>query len=412
MGAVYFTQRYYLRTSRQVRILDLEMKAPLHTYFQETAAGLSHIQAFNWVEQSIERGFQLLAESQRPYYVMMLIQQWLILILGLITGSLAILLVLFALFVNHGASESSVGLSFLSLLALGKTFAAMIVAWTGLEIGAGALSRLFNFREKTPQETNVSQELLPAIWPLSGNVRFRKVTARYKPEDGDSDPVLDEVSISVAAGQRIGIVGRSGSGKSSLLLTLLGFIHYEGAVEIDGKDIASLSREELRSRLVTVTQDQLSLEGTIRTNLLPDTINNSTERSVDDDEKASLKDLELEQLLKNLHIWVQLTSKGGLDAILDDVSYSKGELQLLCIARAIVKQRDTGSKIVLIDEATSSLDEATDKVVNRLMREYFSGCTMIIIAHRRSSLKNVQAIIEMSRGIVVGVEYPQAEQEA
>ncbi|TQV89952.1 ABC multidrug transporter [Cordyceps javanica] len=411
-GALYFIQRYYLRTSRQVRILDLEMKAPLHTYFQETAAGLSHIQAFNWVEQSVELGLTLLAESQRPYYVMMLIQQWLVLILGLLTGSLAILLVLLALFVNHGASESSVGLSFLSLLALSNTFVAMIIAWTGLEIGAGALTRLLNFRENTPQETKVSQKPLPASWPSNGNVRLTKVVARYKPEDEESDPALNEVSISIAPGQRVGIVGRSGSGKSSLLLTLLGFIQYEGSVEIDGLDIASISRDELRLRLVTISQDQLSLEGTIRTNLLPETMNdNFKERSADDNEKSSLKDVELEQLLKNLHIWVQLTSKGGLDAILDDVSYSKGELQLLCIARAIVKQRDTGSKLVLVDEATSSLDEATDKVVSRLMREYFSGCTMIIVAHRTSSLKNVHAIIEMSRGVVVGVEYPQPEPE-
>ncbi len=409
--AVFFIQRYYLRTSRQVRILDLEMKAPLHTYFQETAAGLSHIQAFNWAAQSIKRGIDLLAESQRPYYVLMMIQQWLILILGLITGALAILLILLALFIDHGASEASVGLSFLSLLGLSKTFAAMIVAWTGLDIGAGALSRLFNFREKTPQETQASQEPLPAAWPASGSVEFRNVIARYKPDDEESEPALDKVSISVTAGQRVGIVGRSGSGKSSLLLTLLGFIQYEGAVEIDGVDIASLSRDELRSRLVTVAQDQLCLQGTVRTNLLPDTLNAAAERSAADTEKADLQDVELEQLLKNLHIWVQLASKGGLDAVVDDVGYSKGELQLLCIARAILKQRDTQSKVVLVDEATSSLDEATDKVVSSIMREYFSGCTMIIIAHRKSSLKNVHAVIEMYRGIVVGVEYPLPEPE-
>ncbi|ATY61624.1 ABC multidrug [Cordyceps militaris] len=403
--AVYFIQRYYLRTSRQIRILDLEMKAPLHTYFQETAAGLSHIQAFNWVDQSIQRGLELLAESQRPYYVLMMIQQWLVLILGLITGSLAVLLVSLSLFINHGASASSVGLSFLSLLALSKTFAAMIVAWTGLEISAGALSRLFDFRENTPQELKVSQEPLPKHWPWSGHVCFRDVVARYSPEDEEADPVLDHISISVAAGQRVGLVGRSGSGKSSLLLTLLGFIHYEGVVEIDGINIGSVSRDELRSRLVTISQDQLCLDGTIRDNLLPDTMNDVKEKAASDDEKVALQDVGLEQLLKKFDIWAQLASKGGLCAIVDDVGYSKGQLQLLCIARAIQKQRDTKSKLVLVDEATSSLDEATDKVVNDIMMEYFSDCTMLMIAHRRSSLKNVEAVIEMRRGRVVGVEY-------
>ncbi|KAJ3495175.1 hypothetical protein NLG97_g3579 [Lecanicillium saksenae] len=408
-GAVYFIQRYYLRTSRQVRLLDLELTAPLHTYFQETASGLSHIQAFNWEEKSIERGLELLEESQRPYHAMMMIQQWLILILGFITGLLAIALISISLFARDGATESSVGLSFLSLLALSKTFAAMILAWTSLEVGSGALSRLFDFRENTPQERIVSEEELPVSWPARGEVHFRNVVARYRPEDQDAEPTLNRISISMGPGQRLGIVGRSGSGKSSLLLTLLGFIEYQGVLEIDGINVASVSRNELRSRLITITQEQICFEGTIRTNLLPLLLGDVIEKTADEEEKAAQQDIELEQLLKSLHIWIQLASKGGLNAIVDDVGYSKGELQLLCIARAILKQRDTGSRIVLVDEATSSIDAETEKTVNRAMKDYFAGCTMIVVAHRKSSLKNVQTIIELHRGIVVSVEHPPAE---
>lgn len=407
--AVYFIQHYYLRTSRQIRHLDLESKSPLYTYFAETATGLSHIQALRWDQKSLEYGFRLLEESQKPYYVMFAIQQWLALVLGLLGGVLGVGLVTLALFVKDGSSETSVGLSFIGLMSIARVLEASIISWTNIETSSGALSRLLEFKDTTPQEVTTSEQELPAQWPSSGTIAFTGVTARYRPESED-EPALDNITMAVAAGQRIGIAGRSGSGKSSLLLTLLGFIKYEGTVEIDGINVASISRNELRSRLVTITQDQVQFQGTVRTNLLPLTMNSIKEQSVDEEEKAVLKDSELEQLLKSLRIWAQLTRKGGLDAILEKVGYSKGELQLLCIARAILKQRETGGKLVLVDEATSSIDSDTEKVVNRAMKENFSGCTILTIAHRRSSLHNVEGVVDMYRGAIVGYESLQSDE--
>ncbi|TQV90109.1 ABC multidrug transporter [Cordyceps javanica] len=400
---LYFIQHYYLRTSRQVRHLDLEMKAPLYTFFEETATGLSHIQAFKWESKNMKYALALLEEAQKPSYLMLAIQQWLALVLGFVTGSVGVSLVALALFVRHGSSETSIGLSFIALMALSRTMEATIISWTGLETTTGALSRLFRFQTTTPQEVKVSRQELPAHWPSSGAISFREVTARYKPESDDA-PALDNVTMYVAPGDRIGIAGRSGSGKSSILLTLLGFINYEGAVEIDGVDVSSISRTELRSRLVTITQDQVQFQGTIRMNLCPLTMNAAQQSSVQEGEKALLRDAALERLLKSMHIWAQLASKGGLDAILENVGYSKGELQLLCIARAIVKQGDTKSRVVLVDEATSSVDAGTEKIVNRVMKEYFRNCTVISIGHRRSSVRNVNCLIEMYEGAIVSLE--------
>lgn len=407
--AVYFVQHYYLRTSRQIRHLDLESKSPLYTYFAETATGLSHIQALRWDEKNLEYGFHLLEESQKPYYVMSAIQQWLALVLGLLTGIVGAGLVALALFVKDGSSETSVGLSFIGLMSIARVLEVSIVSWTTIETSSGALSRLLEFGDTTPQEVTTSKQELPKQWPSSGVIAFNGVTARYRPES-DDEPALDNITMTIAAGQRIGIAGRSGSGKSSLLLTLLGCIKYDGTVEIDGKNVASISRNELRSRLVTITQDQVQFQGTVRTNLLPLTMNSVKEQSVEEEEKAALKDSELEQLLKSLRIWAQLTTKGGLDAILDKVGYSKGELQLLCVARAILKQRETGGKLVLVDEATSSIDSDTEKVVNRAMKENFSGCTILTIAHRRSSLHNVEGVIDMYRGAIVGYDSLQSDE--
>lgn len=399
----YFVQNYYLRTSWQVRRIDLEMKTPLYTYFSESAAGLSHIQAFGWEKKNIRRGLTLLEQSQRPYYLMLTIQQWLGLVLGLISACLGVTLVALALFVPGGSSETSVGLSFIGLMSLSRTLEVTIIHWARLETSSSALTRLLEFDETTPQEVTVSRVELPERWPSNGQVEFREVTATYKTDSEDA-VALDGITMSIGPGQRVGVAGRSGSGKSTLLLTLLGFVDYQGTVEIDGIDLAAISRHELRSRLVTISQDQVHFPGTIRMNLLPATINKVQRKSAADKEKIHQEDDALERLLKSLHIWTQLASKGGLDAILEDVGYSKGQIQLLCIARAIVKQQNTGSNVVLVDEATSSVDSATEKIVNRVMKEYFSGCTMISIGHRRSSLRHVQCIVEMYRGSIVGVE--------
>lgn len=407
--ALFLIQRYYLRTSLQVRHLDLEMRSPLYTYFEETAAGLTHIQAFKWEEKNIKCGFSLLQDSQKPYYALLTIQQWLRLVLGLLNGSLGTILVALAIFVKNSSSQSAIGLSFMGLIIVSVALELTIDSWTRLEISAGALRRISSFRERTPQETTRSQEQLPQNWPSMGQIEFRNVSAHFNP-DPETPPALKNISLAVYPGQRIGVAGRSGSGKSTLLLTILGFLQYEGTIEIDGVDLALISRDELRARLITITQDQIVFNANIRTNLLPFTMND-TERTPEAEEKAAQKDLELEQLLKSLHIWAPLTKKGGLDAILDDASYSKGQLQLLCIARAILRQRDTGYRIILVDEATSSVDSSTEAIVHQVMRDNFHGCTVLTVAHRQSSLENVDGIVRLHRGAFVAPTQQQAESD-
>ncbi|KGQ10238.1 Canalicular multispecific organic anion transporter 2 [Beauveria bassiana D1-5] len=395
---LFFIQRYYLRTSRQVRHLDLETKAPLHTFFEETATGLTHIQAFRWQVQNIHRGIILLEDSQKPFYVFLAIQQWLGMVLGLLAAGLGTSLVALALFMEQSSSSSSVGLSFMGLIYLNLALQNTLVAWTALETSSGALARLSLFEKETPQEPRRTSEKLPKDWPTKGQVEMRNVFANYTPEDDESSCALRDVSVSIPAGQRIGIMGRSGSGKSSLFLTMLGFISYEGVIEIDGVDIASISLDDLRCRIITITQDQVQFDATIRTNLLPFTMNDGP---CNLDEKAMKRDMDLEQLLKSLHIWIPLAKKGGLDANLYDVGYSKGQMQLLCIARAIMRQRETGSRLVLIDEGTSSIDERTEKIVNRIMKENFAGCTVLTIAHRSSAVANYDGLLRLDRGATV-----------
>ncbi|OAA34744.1 ABC transporter, transmembrane domain, type 1 [Beauveria brongniartii RCEF 3172] len=187
---LFFIQRYYLRTSRQVRHLDLETKAPLHTFFEETATGLTHIQAFRWQDQNIHRGIILLEDSQKPFYVFLAIQQWLGMVLGLLAAGLGTSLVALALFMEQSSSSSSVGLSFMGLIYLNLALQNTLVAWTALETSSGALARLSLFEKETPQEPRRTSEELPKDWPLKGQVEMRNVFANYTPEDDDSSCAL------------------------------------------------------------------------------------------------------------------------------------------------------------------------------------------------------------------------------
>lgn len=195
------------------------------------------------------------------------------------------------------------------------------------------------------------------------------------------------------------------SGKSSLLLALLGFLHYQGVMKIDGIDVSSVSLDELRSRVVTVSQDQIKLDASVRVNLLPFTLN---QPPTDEKKKqeAEAQDIRLKELLIRLDIWTQLNANGkeGLDTLLDDVGYSHGQMQLFCLARGILRSQDTGSKVVLIDEATSSVEEELERTAQIVMREYFADCTVLVIGHRKSSIRDVDFTVELSKGEVVHVD--------
>ncbi|KAJ3477705.1 hypothetical protein NLG97_g8769 [Lecanicillium saksenae] len=331
---VYFIQCFYLRTSRQIRILDLEKKSPLYTHFQETTEGLTHIRAFGWQEENMREAFKLLDDSQKGFYYMYCIQQW----LGLVLEYFA----------------TAIGLSFLNLILFAKTLEQLIGAWTDLETSVGALDRLREFMTTTPQEPDTRGGDLPEHWPSAGKIELVGVNARYSAM-AEEPAILKNVSFSVEAGQKVGVIGRTGSGKSSLFLALLGFLHYDGTMKIDGVDVSSVPVDELRSRIWS---------------------------ALEDDDKA------------------------GLDTLLDDAGYSHGQMQVFCLARGILRAQDTGSKVVLIDEATSSVEEELERTAQEAMKEWFADCTVLVIGHRESSIRNLNVTVELSNGEVVDSSQP------
>lgn len=214
---VWVLQKYYLRTSRQIRLLDLEYKAPLYSHFIESLSGLTTIRAFGWETIFEERNHELLDTSQKPYYLMFCIQRWLALILDMLVAVLAVILMILIVKLRTEISAGYVGLALLNVMTFNTNLALIIRNWTNLETSIGAVSGLRNFNlQMTSENLPAETQAHPDFWPAHGNIEFGNFSASYT---SSVQPVVKNLSLSIRAGEKIGICGRSGRAKSSLITT-------------------------------------------------------------------------------------------------------------------------------------------------------------------------------------------------
>ena len=205
----YFLQRGYLRTSRQLRLLDLEEKAPVYTQFLETLAGLSTIRAFGWSEAAILKNHELVNRSQKPFFLLIMVQRWLVLVLDLTTTAQALLVVGFAIYLRGSVSVGLTGVALVQLISMSQVLSTLIQFWVQLETSIAAVARIGQFATETPEE-NLPGETHepPSDWPAQGHIVIDNITASY---DGSGDiKALDGVSLEIKAGEKVGICGRTG----------------------------------------------------------------------------------------------------------------------------------------------------------------------------------------------------------
>ncbi|TGO56919.1 hypothetical protein BELL_1374g00010 [Botrytis elliptica] len=379
---VIVLQKFYLRTSRQMRLLDLEAKSPLYSHFIETLSGLTTIRAFGWTEKFREQNLAFLDTSQKPYYLLFCIQRWLGLVLDLLVTALAVILMVLIVKLRTDISPGYVGLALLNVMTFNQSLTLIIKEWTLMETAVGAVSRLKSFAATTVSENLPSEvESVPENWPAFGAIEFKNVKASYT---STSVPVIHDLNLSIKPGEKIGICGRSGSGKSSLIAALFRMLelHPGSSILIDGIDISAIPRQTVRARLNAVPQDPFFLRSTIRTNADPYNVHT---------------DLQIISALEKVQLWSLISSKGGLDAQLDTEFFSHGQRQLFCLARAILR----GGRIIVLDEATSSVDSETDKLMQRVIREVFEGCTILAVAHRLDTIADFDRIVLLGKGEVV-----------
>lgn len=393
-----YIQRGYLRTSRQLRLLDLEQKAPVYTQFLETLSGLPTVRAFGWSAPALGLNHELVDRSQQPFYLLLMVQQWLTLVLNLVTAALAVLIVGLAVRLRGSVSVGLTAVSLIQLITLAENLKILIQFWTSLETSIGAVARIKNFSEETPDERLPGEDQQPPRdWPSRGGIEMRDLSAGYG-EDLAGRRALDGVALSIRPGEKVGVCGRTGSGKSTLLLSLLRLLpSTRGAVLVDGLDLATLPRDVVRSRLIAVSQDLFFLPGTTRQNLDP--YGTTTGGAGDDD------DARLEAVLRRVGLWEAVGEAGGLGAEFDEARLSQGQRQLFSLARALLRRgvgddgREEGG-VVLLDEATSSVDAETDALVQRVVREDFASHTVVSVAHRLETIADFDRVVVLEKGCV------------
>ena len=341
-----------------------------------------------------------------------LFNRWLALRLNWMGAVFAILVAAVIVFSNIEPSLAGFALSFALQYSSAVTWTARNYA--NVELSMNAVERVDEY-SNIPIEDQSSSVKTPAAWPAEGRLEVSNLVAGYDPE---LPPVLKGLSFDVEKNQRIGVVGRTGAGKSSLTLALFRFLEArEGSIHIDGIDISKVSLYDLRSRLAIIPQDPVLFSGTVRSNLDPfdkhsdselyDALSrvhliNSTGATPHDEpnpaESTCTAPTPPTPPHSNTNIFQSLTSRiseGGLNL-------SQGQRQLLCLARAIVSR----PKIMVLDEATSAVDMATDILIQRSIREEFQSSTLIVIAHRLSTIVDFDKILVMSDGRQVEFDSP------
>ncbi|GME25282.1 Metal resistance protein YCF1-like protein 2 [Neofusicoccum parvum] len=362
----YAIQHFYLRTSRQMRLLDIEYKAPLYSQLIETLNGLPTIRAFQWEDKAEKENWSILDDSQRPSYLLYCLQRWLTFAVDMIIALMALILVVMTTTLREQIGPGYMGIALSNILAFSATMKATITSWVSLEVSLGAVARIKNFiSEVAPEDDSQEQvpETLGRDWPMEGAIELQNVSASY----ASSGQILKSVSMSIRPGQKIGICGRTGSGKSSLTLCLFRMIDQDGGtITIDGIDISTLPHE------------------------------------FNSDPTESLPDDEIKRALEKVHLWDKIEQRGGLDTVIDDKFFSQGQSQLLMCARAMLRK----SKIVMLDEATSSLDDETSSIIDEVVRTWFQDRTIISIAHKLDSIRDFDKVAVLDSGELIEFDDP------
>uniref|UniRef100_A0A8C8XJP9 ATP binding cassette subfamily C member 8 n=1 Tax=Panthera leo TaxID=9689 RepID=A0A8C8XJP9_PANLE len=389
----YFIQKYFRVASRDLQQLDDTTQLPLLSHFAETVEGLTTIRAFRYEARFQQKLLEYTDSNNIASLFLTAANRWLEVRMEYI-GACVVLIAAVTSISNSLHRDLSAG-----LVGLGLTYALMVsnyLNWmvrnlADMEIQLGAVKRIHGLlkTEAESYEGLLAPSLIPKNWPDQGKIQIQNLSVRY---DSSLKPVLKHVNALISPGQKIGICGRTGSGKSSFSLAFFRMVDmFEGRIIIDGIDIAKLPLHTLRSRLSIILQDPVLFSGTIRFNLDPE------KKCSDSTLWEALEIAQLKLVVKAL--------PGGLDAIITEggENFSQGQRQLFCLARAFVRK----TSIFIMDEATASIDMATENILQKVVMTAFADRTVVTIAHRVHTILSADLVIVLKRGAILEFDEPE-----
>ena len=387
----WMLQKFYVSTSRQLRRLESSTRSPVYSWFGESVSGVSTIKAYGMEEsfcQQMESKVDTNGKTMMPNYIA---NRWLSIRLEILGNIIVFFASLLAVLGRDTLEPGMVGLSLSYAMQITGQLNMLIRQTSQIENNMVSVERIKEYQNSLPQEADwmLAGDPSREDWPQRGHIQLTNLEMRYR----EGLPlVLKGVNLSIQSGEKVGIVGRTGSGKSSLTLSLFRISESSGGnIVIDDLNIANIGLGTLRSSLTIIPQDPVLFSGSLRMNLDPFGKHN---------------DRELWNSLELAHLRSFTSSlPGGLDFMISEGggNLSVGQRQLLCLARACLRK----TRILFLDEATAAVDLETDDLIQATIRTEFADSTILTIAHRINTIMDSDKVVVMDEGKVMECDSPQ-----
>ncbi|KAG8935993.1 hypothetical protein FRC02_005189 [Tulasnella sp. 418] len=392
---------YYSNSARELKRIDGNLRSLLYSHFSESLSGLSTIRAYGMTNKFVRDNEYFTDLEDRALLLTTTNQRWLAIRLDFLGAIMIFVVAVLAATGVNGISPAQIGLVLVYCVSLTQLFAMTTRQTAEVENYMNAVERIVHYtrddliEQEAPYE--IEQRKPPPDWPTTGNLELRNIVMNYRP---GLPPVLKGISLSVRDGEKIGVVGRTGAGKSSLMIALYRIVELaSGSIWLDGVDISTIGLRDLRSKISIIPQDPLLFSGTIRTNLDP---------------FSQFEDSKLWDSLRRAHLVETVpkreeiekhkadrssASQFNLDTPIEPegANLSVGQRSLLSLARALVRDE---IRLVLLDEATASVDVETDSAIQETITREFAHKTLLCIAHRLRTIIHYDRVLVLEAGQV------------
>ncbi|OBS72815.1 hypothetical protein A6R68_12622 [Neotoma lepida] len=403
LGIIYVSvQVFYVATSRQLRRLDSVTRSPIYSHFSETVLGLPVIRAFEHQQRFLLCSEGRIDTNQKCVFSWITSNRWLAIRLELVGNLIVFCSALLLVIYKNSLSGDTVGFVLSNALNITQTLNWLVRMTSEAETNIVAVERINEYMHVENEAPWVTDKRPPADWPSKGEIQFTNYEVRYRPE---LDLVLKGITCHIKSTEKIGVVGRTGAGKSSLTNCLFRILESAGGqIIIDGIDIASIGLHDLRGKLTIIPQDPILFTGSLRMNLDP------FNKYSDEEVWKALELAHLKSFVEGLQLGLHHEVAEGGDNlsfsglyVTSSVGCSIGQRQLICLGRAVLRK----SKILVLDEATAAVDLGTDNLIQTTIRNEFSDCTVITIAHRLHTIMDSDKIMVLDNGKIVEYGSPE-----